>query len=163
LSAEFMKDTNVITAGYMPEYGRATGGIVSGVTESGSNEFHGKAFASYAPGALEGARKAVRKEGQAVLTTQQLGYDGILGASVGGPIKKDKLWFYVGVQYSQQRINLGRELARINLYDSTMLVPVRDASTGGVAQTEPIPGSYRAYTAQQQSYQAFGKLSYQVN
>jgi hypothetical protein len=163
LSSEFVKDINVITAGYMPEYGRATGAIVSVVTESGSNEYHGEVFGSYSPGALEGPRKVVRKEGQAVLTTQQLDYLGDFGAKVGGPIQRDKLWFTLGVQLAQHRIGLGRQLTRINLYDSSMLVPVRDASTGGVASTEPIPDSYRAYSAQQTQYQAFGKLTYLIN
>jgi outer membrane receptor protein involved in Fe transport len=163
MTSEFIKETNVITAGYMPEYGRATGGILNVVTKSGSNEFHGGVFGSYSPGALEGTRKTVRKEGQAVLTTQQLGYIADIGADVGGPIKKDKLWFYFGLQYARQRIGLGRQLARINLYDATMLVPVRDASTGGVASTEAVPDSYRAYAAEQQQYQAFGKLTYLIN
>ena len=46
---------NVITGGYMPEYGRATGGVLNVVTKSGSNEFHGSVFGNFTPGALEGA------------------------------------------------------------------------------------------------------------
>src|SRR6185436_12676276 len=37
LSIEFIHEHNVISAGYMPEYGRAMGGILSVVTKSGSN------------------------------------------------------------------------------------------------------------------------------
>ena len=39
LSTEFIKEVNVVTAGYMPEYGRATGGMINVVTESGSNQY----------------------------------------------------------------------------------------------------------------------------
>jgi hypothetical protein len=166
MTIEFVKELNIITAGYMPEYGRSTGGILNVVTKSGSNEFHGGVFANYSPGALEGARKAVRKEGQAVLTTQQLGYIADVGADVGGPITKDKLWFYAGFDYARQRIGLGRQLTRINLYENVPgggLVPIRDASTGGIASTEPIPGSYRAYAAEATQLQGFGKLTYLVN
>src|SRR6185436_8945488 len=44
LSMEFIKEVNVISGGYMPEYGRATGGILNVITKSGSNEFHGGVF-----------------------------------------------------------------------------------------------------------------------
>ena len=54
LSVEFIQDVNVITGGYMPEYGRATGGVLNAVTKSGSNEFHGSVFGNWTPGALEG-------------------------------------------------------------------------------------------------------------
>ena len=50
---EFIKEVNVITGGYMPEYGRSTGGILNVVTKSGSNEFHGSVFGNLTPGALQ--------------------------------------------------------------------------------------------------------------
>jgi len=163
LSLEFVKELNVISAGYMPEYGRSTGGILNVVTKSGSNEFHGGAFAYYSPGALEGARKVVKRDAQSVVTTQQLGYVGDIGADIGGPIQKDRLWFYVGFDVSRTRIGLGRQLFRINAYDSSMLIPVRDATTGGIASSEPIPGTYHAYVAEQQQIQVMGKLTYALN
>src|SRR5439155_1211455 len=70
LTLEFIKELNVISGGYMPEYGRSTGGILNVVTKSGSNEFHGGVFTYYSPGALEGARKVVIRNGQVVQTTQ---------------------------------------------------------------------------------------------
>ena len=50
LSMEFVKEVNVLTGGYMPEYGAAGGGILSAVTKSGSNEYHGGAFMYFTPG-----------------------------------------------------------------------------------------------------------------
>src|SRR5439155_20862794 len=85
MSLEFVKELNVISGGYMPEYGRSTGGILNVVTKSGSNEFHGSVFAYYSPGALEGTRKAIVRDGQTVQTTQFLGYIGDVGADIGGP------------------------------------------------------------------------------
>jgi len=52
LSVEFMGEVNVISGGYLPEYGRSTGGVVNAVTKSGSNEFHGSVFGNLTPGAL---------------------------------------------------------------------------------------------------------------
>ena len=39
---------------------------MSVTTKTGSNDFHGSAFAYYTPGALEGSRKGVQKAGQSV-------------------------------------------------------------------------------------------------
>src|SRR5229473_3709750 len=44
VSQEAVQEFRVITSNYMPEYGRATGGVVNIVTKSGSNELHGNVF-----------------------------------------------------------------------------------------------------------------------
>jgi len=54
MTMEFVDDVNIITGGYMPEYGRSTGGTISATTKSGGNEFHGSFFGTLTPGALEG-------------------------------------------------------------------------------------------------------------
>jgi hypothetical protein len=110
LSAEFIKEVNVITGGYMPEYGRATGGVLDAVTKSGSNEFHGSIFTSITPGALEGPRTPVITEGQTIGTDTQLSSLRDFGIEFGGPILKDKLWFYAGLQPSFTRYRLTRYL-----------------------------------------------------
>jgi len=105
LSIEFVQDVNVITGGYMPEYGRATGGVLNAVTKSGSNEFHGSVFGSWTPGAFEGTPKQVFAEGTTITGEQTLHNIGDFGAEVGGPILKDKLWFYAGIAPSFTRYN----------------------------------------------------------
>ena len=59
LTSEFFDEVNVITGGYMPEYGRTTGGAVSGVTKSGGNDFHGAVFGTFTPGVLAGPAREV--------------------------------------------------------------------------------------------------------
>src|SRR5262249_42137999 len=59
LSVEFLDEVNVITGGYMPEYGRTTGGAISAITRSGGNEFHGSIWGTFTPGALQGRPKTV--------------------------------------------------------------------------------------------------------
>src|SRR5207253_6704522 len=44
VSQEDVQEFQVITSNYMPEYGRATGGVVNIVTKSGANQVHGNAF-----------------------------------------------------------------------------------------------------------------------
>ena len=94
LTSEFLDEINVITGGYMPEYGRATGGTLSATTKSGGNEFHGQVWGYFTPGALTGpAAVAAASGGTAVVTGQRDLYNiGDFGATLGGYIIRT-LWF----------------------------------------------------------------------
>jgi len=159
LSMEFIKEVNVISGGYMPEYGRATGGMMNVVTKSGSNEFHGGVFGYYSPGALEGKRSLVRAAGQTVGSDTSLGYIGDIGLDIGGPIAKDKLWFYAGVDFARTRFNLRRTLNATRLNpDGTVDI---DAANKGIQDL--IPGTESNWVAESTQIQAMGKLTYALN
>jgi Carboxypeptidase regulatory-like domain/TonB dependent receptor len=157
LSIEFVKEVNVITGGYMPEYGRATGGYLDVVTKTGSNEFHGAVFTSLTPGAFEAHRHDVLREGSTITTQTSLSSMNDFGAQVGGPIVKDKLWFFGGISPSFARFRLDRALNQIRFQNGQ---PVKD---NGFTQTDPIPGTAAAYYATQRSFQFIGKLTWQLN
>jgi hypothetical protein len=159
LSMEFIKEVNVISGGYMPEYGRATGGMMNVVTKSGSNEFHGGVFGYYSPGALEGQRNLVRAAGQTVGTDVTLGHIGDIGLDIGGPIAKDKLWFYAGVDFARTRFNMRRTL------NETILGPdgKPDPTAASEGRQNLIPGSESNWVAESTQIQAMGKLTYAVN
>ncbi|HYI02413.1 TonB-dependent receptor, partial [Hyalangium sp.] len=99
LSIEFVQDVNVVTGGYLPEFGRSTGGVINAVTRSGSNEFHGSVFANLTPGTFEGNRTLVIDEGSVIAGENTLRNLGDLGATLGGPILQDKLWFYTSYRH----------------------------------------------------------------
>jgi len=122
LSSEFVKEVNIITAGYLPEYGRSIGGVMDVVTQTGSNEFHGSVFGSITPGAFEGTRTQIAREGSVIQTNPSLGAIRDFGFSIGGPIVKDKLWFFAGFQVALTRMNLDRSLNKLNYEE------VKDAS-----------------------------------
>jgi hypothetical protein len=113
LSSEFVKEVNVISGGYMPEYGRVTGGTIEAITKSGSNEYHGDAFTYWAPGGLAGTAKVPPPGLGSVSVNTPLSYLGDVGADVGGPIVKDKLWFYVGLDASTENYDVDRYFYRI--------------------------------------------------
>jgi hypothetical protein len=165
LTMEFIKEVNVISGGYMPEYGRATGGMLNVVTKSGSNEFHGGVFGYYSPGALEGQRSLIRRAGQTVATDPTLGYIGDIGADIGGPIVKDKLWFYAGVDFAKTRFNLRRTFNRSRVLPGWMpgSAPTLDPVAAARGEQEYIPGTESNWQADSQSVQAMGKLTYAIN
>ncbi|WP_394825559.1 TonB-dependent receptor domain-containing protein [Pendulispora albinea] len=150
LSIEFVKEVNVLSGGYLPEYGRSTGGILNVVTKSGSNEFHGSVWGNWTPGALEGARKYPYYLGTAIQTRRSLANIYDIGFDQSGPIIKDKLWYYVGFDVARSIYNLDR-----SIYVS------RDGRTD--IEGEQIPGSTQQYQASSTSYQIFAKLDYRIN
>jgi Carboxypeptidase regulatory-like domain/TonB dependent receptor len=93
-SQEAVSEFRVVNNSFGAEYGRALGGIVNIVTKSGSNDLHGSLY-----GYLE--NNAVNAK--SILT--QPGFDifrqGQFGATLGGPIKKDRTFFFVN--YEGQR------------------------------------------------------------
>ncbi|AKT41034.1 TonB-dependent receptor [Chondromyces crocatus] len=176
LTMEFIKEVNVVTGGYMPEYGRSTGGVLDVVTKSGGNEFHGSVFFNISPGSMEGRREIVQREGQTVLTEPYLGNIRDYGFEIGGPIIKDKLWFFAGVDIALTTRRVERYLNRIRGFDTN---PDDDAtssrsgentgfgnpyrSDSGFTLVDEIEGTRRKYYGTSQTIQYIGKLTYQVN
>ena len=154
LTVEFLDEINVITGGYMPEYGRTTGGAISGVTKSGGNEFHGSVWGTFTPGALQGRAKTVTTAGAVVSGTRDLFNIGDFGATLGGYIIKDKLWFFAGIQPSFTRYSYKRQFYIEN--------PGQTDADGNQAYSL-IPNSEQRRFADEKSIQFIGKLTYLIN
>lgn len=92
VTTDFIKETEVKTAGFEAEYGQATGGVVNVVTKSGGNAFAGSAFGYTRPSALESEWKQLSTPNGTVNTTGVNNHD--LGISVGGPIARDRVFFF---------------------------------------------------------------------
>jgi hypothetical protein len=160
LSIEFVQDVNVVTGGYLPEFGRSTGGVINAVTRSGSNEFHGSVFGNWTPGAFEGDRKLVIDEGSVISGVNTLKNLGDLGATLGGPILQDKLWFFAGFAPSFTRYTHTRGINAFQL-DPETGEKLRDAQ--GHALVTPIPDASKNYFADSRAFQYMGKLTYLIN
>jgi hypothetical protein len=108
ISQDAVREFQVNTSNYSAEFGRAAGGVVNTVTKSGTNEFHGSAF-YYLRDNRFGARNAFSFQTIATPTGNQivgLKPDDVrhqFGGSLGGPIVKDKLFFFFS--YDQQKRN----------------------------------------------------------
>ena len=94
----------MLTNSYGPEYGQASGAIISIATRSGTNSFHGSAFyegrndalAAYTYFAARNAGKGQPLNGKDKLRRNDWGY------SIGGPIKKDKLFFFFNQEWNHE-------------------------------------------------------------
>ena len=79
-----------VLSNFEAEYGRSAGAVINIVTKSGSNEFHGSAF-DYFRNTVLNARNFFNDVG----SPQDPFHDNQYGAAIGGPIFRDKTFFYV--------------------------------------------------------------------
>jgi outer membrane receptor protein involved in Fe transport len=100
LPFEFVQEVEIKTGAYGAEYGLATGGIFNVLTKSGGNELHGDVFAYFTTKGLVRATKYFPFTGSAPNGFSELD----AGFDLGGPIKKDRLWFF-GAFNPQRREN----------------------------------------------------------
>ncbi len=100
---DFVDEVQVKSSGYTAEFGGATGGVISAVTRSGSNQFRGDVFTYYSGSSLTGdPRPSLRlvpsnsNAAEYVTYTKDPEHTIEPGLTLGGPIKKDKAWFFIG-------------------------------------------------------------------
>jgi hypothetical protein len=131
VSQEAVQEFQVITSNYMPEYGRATGGVVNIVTKSGSNELHGNLFGYLRNGAIQ-AQNPFSVQGAFDPATDTVTLKPVKqsftrvqsGATLGGPIQKDKTFFFFAYETIRAQATGFTSIGQNN-FD---LVPVAGAS-----------------------------------
>jgi hypothetical protein len=92
-----IQEFKVLTSNFTAEYGRSAGGIVTEVTKSGTNGFHGSAYDFIRNTAFDANNFFSNLNGLPRQTLHRNQY----GGTVGGPIKKDKLFFFLAYQKQQ--------------------------------------------------------------
>jgi outer membrane receptor for ferrienterochelin and colicin len=140
LSEESIKEFSVITNGASAEFGRSGGGFVNVITKSGTNNLHGSAFYYNQPQSLisdfaNGQKPADQKKNQ-------------FGASLGGPVVKDRLFYFFS--YDDQKQDITVPIA------STVLDPA-------VFAKYPALASPNNYVQTRDGKVYFGRLDYQIN
>ncbi len=95
VSQEAVQEFQIITNSYAAEYGRAAGGVVNIITRSGSNAFHGDVFGFLRNRNLQATNPFSTVHNPAYTRVQA-------GVAFGGPIKKDKTFFYFAYEITRR-------------------------------------------------------------
>ena len=103
-SNEAIAEFKMLTNSYGAEYGQASGAVISIVTRNGTNRFHGSVFYdgrndvlnAFTYFAKQNADPALPRSGKDKLRRNDFGY------SIGGPIKKDKLFFFFSEEWNRE-------------------------------------------------------------
>jgi hypothetical protein len=109
-AVDAIQEFNEITLTAPAEFGNYMGGIVSVTTKSGSNQFHGDAFEFFRNDKLNANSWTNNFEGAARPATRWNNF----GGTLGGPIKKDKLFFFA--DYQGSRLDTPTSVATTTVY-----------------------------------------------
>ena len=133
---EFKVQTNNLG----PEYGRFAGGVINLSTKAGTNSFHGSAYEFLRNKVLNANDFFANRGGvdRPPFTQNQF------GANVGGPVFRDKLFFFSSYEGFRQRkgsilttwvptaAERAGDFSQIGSTDTTSVLPIYDATTSGV-------------------------------
>jgi len=125
INSEFVEELDVKTGGYQAEYGRNTGAVISVITKSGGDEFHGGAFGYYNDTGMRAEPASAKPENYDTPPYSQTGDAQFqnyayskdvrqeFGLDLGGFIWKDKAWFFA----AYNRVQSNQTLEALNPSD----------------------------------------------
>lgn len=131
VAQDSVKEFQVITNGFAPEYGANGGGYINVITQSGTNDIKGSAFYYFTDESMVADIPASPKDkfnGNFDSTTPDQFERTNIGASLGGPIKKDRTHYFLSVDQSDRDSPFTRSLDDPRTYDAI------------IAQSAVIPG-----------------------
>lgn len=97
ISLDAIEEVQLVVAPYDVRQSNFVGGGINAITKSGTNTFKGTAYGYYTNQNLRGNKVAGQDLGERALSSNMQ-----LGATIGGPIIKDKLFFFVNFEYQKQ-------------------------------------------------------------
>lgn len=136
LGTETVREFRVETNAYSAEFGRNAGGQVHVVTKSGGNDFSGSVYEYHRNDALD-ARNFFDAGEKPEFTRNQF------GGTIGGPIREDKTFFFVGVELLRE--DLGRTVSTIVPDDAARGGVIPDPRNPGQTLSIPVPSAVRPF------------------
>jgi hypothetical protein len=137
-NVDSVEEFKVVTSSYNAEFGNAAGGVIAVQTKAGSNAFHGDAFEFFRPNFLT-ARQTVPGVDvkQPAPTLKQHNF----GGTFGGPIKKDRSFFFVAYEGMRQKDTWSYVTSTIP-FDMIKFMPNGDVDLSGLKDPNSgLPGT----------------------
>jgi hypothetical protein len=112
ISQDAVQEFQVLSNGFSAEFGRAMGGVVNTVTRSGQNDLHGTGYWFFRNRTLEAADRYANG-----YKTPEWRHN--VGVSLGGPIKKDKIFYFFNLDYTDRNFPALNRIVNTSLTDGT--------------------------------------------
>jgi outer membrane receptor protein involved in Fe transport len=133
-----IEETQVLTSGISAEYGRFSGGVVNAITKSGGNTFSGSGRVNFTNPAWSSETPYDVSKGNTYPNNLQESYEG----TFGGPIVKDKLWFFGSGRYAGLQPTLTVQQSGVQVVQNDTNKRGEIKLTGTVAQNHTIQGGF---------------------
>ncbi|MGA2419106.1 MAG: TonB-dependent receptor [Candidatus Acidiferrum sp.] len=118
VSQEAVQEFQIVTNSYAAEYGRASGGVVNIITRSGTNQFHGDVFGYLRDRDFQAVNPFSTVPDPAYTRVQA-------GIAFGGPIKKDKTFYYFSYEVTRRHetgfSSIGQNNFGLQAFDTTQV------------------------------------------
>ena len=146
-----------------------TGGAINAVTKSGTNDFHASVYDYYTSQAVRG----YKVEGEDLNKTDFL--NNTVGFTVGGPIIKNKLFFFINAEYTADTVPGSNKVVSTasgrvdpNFVPNTDVVRPTESFMEEVLNTLESkygynPGRYQGYSLSTPDYKVMGRLDWIIN
>jgi len=157
VSQEAVQEFQIIANSYAAEYGRAAGGVVNIITRSGSNDLHGDVYGYLRNRNFQAVNPFSTVPNPAYTRVQA-------GAAFGGPIRKDKTYYYFSYEVTRRHetgfSSIGQNNFGLQSFDATGIfnplapagtftmpaTPAQVAFLTPFAQAGPAPAGVQFYT-----------------
>ena len=137
ISQDAVQEFQVVSSNYSAEYGRAMGGIVNTVTRSGTNNLHGTAYWFYRSTGFN-ARDPFSTYVPSEKRQQA-------GGSLGGALKRDKLFFFLNTEVTRRNFPMNSSLSTVAVSPVTQAWNL--CGTGTSTQPAATPAQCAAINA----------------
>lgn len=134
-SQDVIREFQVVTSGGIAEFGRASSGVVNIVTQSGTNDWHGRLYGFFRNQRFDGRNPlAPRKD----LLTQ-----GQYGASIGGPLKRERTFLFANFEQTRRNDSVVITISPANVLTINNRLNLINYP-GPRIETGVVPGGYDA-------------------
>ena len=153
---EMVADVQVKTGGVDAASPLGTGLVINVVTKSGGNNFSGSAGFNYQNADWNADNSPA---GEGLAGTPSLSAVKQLDVSVGGPIIKDKAWFFGSFRTSRIESGISRNLAEVTRLETLSGMPLLDTNGGSYGSV----GQYDPFNQQVENFQPYIKITGSFN
>jgi len=155
ISQDAVQEFQVVSSNFTAEYGRASAGVVNTVTRSGTNDLHATAFWFFRNRTLNA------RDRYAAFNPPEVRHQA--GASLGGPLRKDKLFYFFNTEIQRRNFPIAGSLNRPSVIDFTghfigCGAPATPAQCAAINSI--LPRFYGQIPRQNNQELLFGKLDY---
>lgn len=133
ISQDAVREFQVNTSNYSAEFGRSAGGVINTVTKSGTNDFHGSLFYYLRNNAWGASNSFSNLRGERIKPKDERHQ---FGGSLGGPIVKDKVFFFFSYDQQKRDFPALATTAAATFLDPVTVTPGSTLDMRGITQAQ---------------------------